>query len=75
MKQIYLLEFIIQVILLQDVVVGLALALLLMIPVVPIVDILDYHLLTSHWSPFILLCTTIVLVYFYPSCDKWTPTR
>ncbi|XP_067009815.2 sphingosine-1-phosphate phosphatase 2 isoform X2 [Anabrus simplex] len=59
----------------QDIVVGLILALLLMVPLVPIVDALDYYLLTGRWSPFILLLISILLVVFYPSSDRWTPTR
>jgi len=59
----------------QDIVVGIVLALVLMVPVVPLVDALDHYLLTSHWSPAILLFVAICLVVFYPSCDRWTPTR
>nr|CAD7425325.1 unnamed protein product [Timema monikensis] len=59
----------------QDIVVGIILALLLMIPVVPLVDSLDYYLLTNRWSPIILLSTGILLIIFYPSSDRWTPTR
>jgi sphingosine-1-phosphate phosphatase 1 len=55
--------------------VGVMLALALMVPVVPLVDALDYYLLTSHWSPAILLTAGICLVVFYPSSDRWTPTR
>ncbi|PNF35891.1 Sphingosine-1-phosphate phosphatase 1 [Cryptotermes secundus] len=58
-----------------DIVVGIVLAFGLMVPVVPLVDALDHYLLTSHWSPAILLITAICLVVFYPSSDRWTPTR
>jgi predicted PurR-regulated permease PerM len=64
-----------EVSLFQDIVVGIALALALMVPVVPLVDALDHYLLTSHWSPAILLTVAICLVVFYPSSDRWTPTR
>nr|CAD7204868.1 unnamed protein product [Timema douglasi] len=60
---------------LLDIVVGIILALLLMIPVVPLVDSLDYYLLTNRWSPIILLTAGILLIIFYPSSDRWTPTR
>jgi predicted PurR-regulated permease PerM len=59
----------------QDIVVGVVLALVLMVPVVPLVDAMDHYLLTSHWSPAILLTTGICLVVFYPNSDRWTPTR
>ncbi|PSN36438.1 hypothetical protein C0J52_16304 [Blattella germanica] len=59
----------------QDIVVGVFLALALMVPVVPLVDALDYYLLTSQWSPFILLTIGICTIVFYPSRDRWTPTR
>lgn len=58
-----------------DIVVGIVLALILMVPVVPLVDALDHYLLTSHWSPAILLLVAICLVVFYPRSDRWTPTR
>ncbi|KAK7791611.1 hypothetical protein R5R35_014684 [Gryllus longicercus] len=58
-----------------DIVVGVLLALLLMIPVVPLVDALDYYLLTKEWSPIFLFSIAILLVVFYPSSDRWTPTR
>nr|CAD7580165.1 unnamed protein product [Timema californicum]CAD7580402.1 unnamed protein product [Timema californicum] len=47
----------------------------MMIPVVPLVDSLDYYLLTNRWSPIILLTAGILLIIFYPSSDRWTPTR
>ncbi|XP_021924844.1 sphingosine-1-phosphate phosphatase 2-like isoform X2 [Zootermopsis nevadensis] len=58
-----------------DIVVGVMLALALMVPVVPLVDAMDHYLLTSSWSPAILLTAGICLVVFYPSSDRWTPTR
>lgn len=58
-----------------DIVAGLLLALVLMVPVVPVVDWLDYYLLTEQWSPVCLLVIAVLLVVFYPSSDRWTPTR
>ncbi|KAJ9590722.1 hypothetical protein L9F63_016238 [Diploptera punctata] len=58
-----------------DIIVGIVLALVLMVPFVPLVDTLDHYLLTSHWSPLILLTVGICMVAFYPSSDRWTPTR
>ncbi|GLV32340.1 hypothetical protein CBL_00949 [Carabus blaptoides fortunei] len=58
-----------------DIIVGLALAILLMIPLVPLVDKLDNYLLTNSLSPIILLVASILMIVYYPSSDKWTPTR
>uniref|UniRef100_A0A1B6HP62 Phosphatidic acid phosphatase type 2/haloperoxidase domain-containing protein n=1 Tax=Homalodisca liturata TaxID=320908 RepID=A0A1B6HP62_9HEMI len=58
-----------------DVVVGLILAMLLMVPVVPIVDSLDVFLLTNRWSPLILIAVTIPMIAYYPTTTHWTPTR
>ncbi|XP_046663817.1 sphingosine-1-phosphate phosphatase 1-like isoform X2 [Homalodisca vitripennis] len=58
-----------------DVVVGLILAMLLMVPVVPIVDSLDVFLLTNRWSPLILITVTIPMIAYYPTTTHWTPTR
>ncbi|KAG8336489.1 hypothetical protein J6590_043053 [Homalodisca vitripennis] len=59
----------------KDVVVGLILAMLLMVPVVPIVDSLDVFLLTNRWSPLILITVTIPMIAYYPTTTHWTPTR
>lgn len=56
-------------------VVGLALAVVLMVPVVPLVDRLDGVLLTSRWSPLALILVTIPMIVFYPTAPHWTPTR
>ncbi|XP_047001563.1 sphingosine-1-phosphate phosphatase 2-like [Schistocerca americana] len=58
-----------------DIVVGLMLAIALMFPVVPIVDTLDHHLLTNKWSPGFVMLVSILVMVFYPSSDRWTPTR
>ncbi|KAK3914613.1 Sphingosine-1-phosphate phosphatase 1 [Frankliniella fusca] len=59
-----------------DIVAGLGLSITLLIPLIPLVDHLDYTLLTWRWSPIILLTVSIFLVVFYPRRgDRWTPTR
>lgn len=59
-----------------DVVVGLVLALLLMVPVVPLVDRLDPLILTSKLSPLFLFVISVSLIVFYPKGKgTWTPTR
>ncbi|KAF6210157.1 hypothetical protein GE061_013259 [Apolygus lucorum] len=58
-----------------DVIAGLFLALILMIPVVPVVDVADRFWLTSRFSPIILLSLSILIIAFYPKSKIWTPTR
>lgn len=58
-----------------DVIVGLALAVLIMFPIVPLVDLFDNYLLTSPTSPILLLVSSILLIFYYPNSGKWTPTR
>ncbi|XP_012270520.1 sphingosine-1-phosphate phosphatase 1 [Orussus abietinus] len=58
-----------------DVIVGLILAILLMVPLVPLVDAADYYFLTKDWALAILIAISIATVVYYPCCDKWTPTR
>ncbi|VEN50576.1 unnamed protein product [Callosobruchus maculatus] len=58
-----------------DVIVGLALAIVLMVPLVPIVDFLDSYLLTNPISPILLLVSSILVIVYYPNSGKWTPTR
>ncbi|XP_075231707.1 sphingosine-1-phosphate phosphatase 1-like [Lycorma delicatula] len=61
---------------LQDVVAGLLLALVLMIPLVPMVDSLDHILLTNKWTPLVLVIVSILLIAYYPKGKgRWTPTR
>lgn len=59
----------------QDIIAGLVLTVLLMIPLVPLVDALDPWLLSSGWSPLCVFVVSVLLIWFYPSADKWTPTR
>lgn len=58
-----------------DIIAGLILAMALMIPLVPLVDWTDMFLLTSRWSPLILLSLSICLLVFFPRSNIWTPTR
>ncbi|XP_053695201.1 sphingosine-1-phosphate phosphatase 1-like [Sabethes cyaneus] len=58
-----------------DIIAGLVLVVLLMIPLIPIVDTLDYIIVTSRWSPIFVLTVSITLIVFYPDSGIWTPTR
>uniref|UniRef100_A0A182VTY7 Phosphatidic acid phosphatase type 2/haloperoxidase domain-containing protein n=1 Tax=Anopheles minimus TaxID=112268 RepID=A0A182VTY7_9DIPT len=58
-----------------DIIAGLVLVVLLMIPLIPIVDRLDLIIVTSRWSPIFVLSISILLIVFYPDSGKWTPTR
>ncbi|XP_034950898.1 sphingosine-1-phosphate phosphatase 2-like [Chelonus insularis] len=58
-----------------DVIAGLLLAIILMIPLVPLANILDYYLTNNFWALFILICTSITLIVYYPCSDRWTSTR
>ncbi|XP_058815818.1 sphingosine-1-phosphate phosphatase 2-like [Topomyia yanbarensis] len=58
-----------------DIIAGLVLVTTLMIPLIPIVDKLDYIIVTSHWSPVFVLAVSIMLIVFYPDSGIWTPTR
>lgn len=46
-----------------------------MVPMVPLVDRLDYWLLTTTYSPVLIILAAVLLVKWYPQPDKWTPTR
>lgn len=59
-----------------DVLVGLVLTFGLMIILIPLVDFLDFFIVTNIFSPIFVICISILLVYFYPQPkEKWTPTR
>lgn len=60
---------------LQDILAGILLTVLLMLPLVPIVDALDHFILSSKFAPLVILVTSILLIIFHPKSDKWTPTR
>ncbi|XP_065331528.1 sphingosine-1-phosphate phosphatase 2-like [Cloeon dipterum] len=59
----------------SDVIGGLVLVTLLMIPIIPLEDALDPWILTSDWSPYIIFLAAVFLVILAPKSDKWTPTR
>lgn len=58
-----------------DILAGLLLAIALMIPLVPIVEITDYYVLTNIWALAILIALSIAVIVYYPCSKKWTPTR
>ncbi|XP_050443069.1 sphingosine-1-phosphate phosphatase 2-like [Adelges cooleyi] len=58
-----------------DIIAGLLLATVLLIPFVPIADILDRFLMYFKWTPLVLLTTTVLLILVYPTGDQWTPTK
>lgn len=59
-----------------DVVAGLLLTIVLMIPLVPIFNRLDYYILSADVrSPLLVIAISILLIVYYPRSDKWTPTR
>ncbi|XP_037037469.1 sphingosine-1-phosphate phosphatase 1-like [Bradysia coprophila] len=58
-----------------DIIAGLILTICLMIPLVPMVDYLDHIILSSPLSPLFVLAISILLIVYYPSPGKWTPTR
>lgn len=60
---------------LQDIAAGLVLASALLTFLIPIVDQLDGFLLTSQWSPLLVIAISILVIVYYPQSDKWTPTR
>lgn len=58
-----------------DVVTGLILAIALMIPLVPLVEMTNFYIITNVWSLAILIAISIATIVYYPCSDKWTPTR
>ncbi|XP_018568583.1 sphingosine-1-phosphate phosphatase 2-like [Anoplophora glabripennis] len=58
-----------------DIIAGLALAVVIMFPLVPLVDQLDDYFLTIPTAPFLLLVSSILMIVYYPNSGKWTPTR
>ncbi|XP_026314109.1 sphingosine-1-phosphate phosphatase 2-like [Hyposmocoma kahamanoa] len=58
-----------------DIAAGLLLSSGLLVILIPLVDYLDGLILTSHWSPLLILVISIAVIVFYPNADKWTPTR
>lgn len=58
-----------------DIVIGLVLTIVLMIPLVPLVDITNSYIITNFWLSVILIIVSIIVIVYYPLSDKWTPTR
>ncbi|XP_034826913.1 sphingosine-1-phosphate phosphatase 2-like [Maniola hyperantus] len=58
-----------------DIAAGLLLSSLLLVVLIPAVDKLDGFLLTSHWSPLLVVSISILAIVYHPQSDKWTPTR
>jgi len=58
-----------------DVIAGLLLATVLLIPFVPFADVLDRYLMYCKWTPLLLLVVTVMLILIYPTTSQWTPTK
>jgi len=58
-----------------DVVVGLLTSTLFMLVMIPFANFADEFLLTSLWSPIVILLLSVLAIYFYPGSYKWTPAR
>jgi len=58
-----------------DIVVGLILAIALMIPLVPLVEMTNSSIVTNVWLLATLIAISIATIVYYPSSEKWTPTR
>ncbi|XP_050347108.1 sphingosine-1-phosphate phosphatase 1-like [Nymphalis io] len=58
-----------------DIAAGLLLSSALLVVLIPVVDRLDGFLLTSQWSPLLVITISILVIVYHPQSDKWTPTR
>ncbi|CAH2107928.1 unnamed protein product [Euphydryas editha] len=58
-----------------DIAAGLLLSSALLVVLIPVVDELDGFLLTSLWSPLIVVSVSVLVIVYHPQSDKWTPTR
>ncbi|XP_022900250.1 sphingosine-1-phosphate phosphatase 2-like [Onthophagus taurus] len=58
-----------------DIIAGLLLAGIMMIPLVPIVNRLDNYFLTHPTGPLLCLVLSVLIIIYYPNSGKWTPTR
>lgn len=59
----------------QDIAAGLLLSSLLLVVLIPAVNRLDSFLLTSLWSPLLVISISVLAIVYHPQSDKWTPTR
>jgi len=58
-----------------DIYMGLAVGLMLLVPVLPLAEYSDFWLLSSPYAPFVLTAIELLGLYFYPGSDRWTPAR
>ncbi|XP_058801363.1 sphingosine-1-phosphate phosphatase 1-like isoform X2 [Phymastichus coffea] len=58
-----------------DIIAGLVLAIVMMIPLVPLVDAMDYYFVTNSWALLLLVIISLAMIIYYPRSKKWTPTR
>lgn len=58
-----------------DILAGLILAIVLMVPLIPLVDIADYYIISNIWALTTLIIISITVIVYYPCSKKWTPTR
>ncbi|XP_076655004.1 sphingosine-1-phosphate phosphatase 2 [Halictus rubicundus] len=58
-----------------DILAGLILAVALMIPLIPLVDMTDYYFVSNIWALATLVAISILVVVYYPTSNRWTPTR
>ncbi|XP_076239074.1 sphingosine-1-phosphate phosphatase 2 [Calliopsis andreniformis] len=58
-----------------DILAGLILAIALMIPLIPLVDMTDYYIISNIWALMTLIAISIAVIVYYPCSKKWTPTR
>lgn len=60
---------------LLDVIAGILLAVILMTPLVPFINVADHYFVTNGWTLAVLILITIGTIIYYPKSDRWTPTR
>ncbi|KZC09782.1 Sphingosine-1-phosphate phosphatase 1 [Dufourea novaeangliae] len=58
-----------------DILAGLILAIALMILLIPLVDVTDYYIISNIWALAALITFSIIVIVYYPTSRKWTPTR
>ena len=58
-----------------DIYMGLAVGLMLLVPILPLAEHSDFWLLSSPYAPFVLTAIELLGLYYYPGSDRWTPAR
>jgi len=58
-----------------DIIAGLTLATTLMIPLVSVIEVTDFYIITHFWLVAVLIVISIAIIVYYPRSKKWTPTR